>query len=78
MGLTHSHLSSTAASCQLSSGFQAPESSVSDRWTEPQPWGEEDSGPLLGSLSRRESLNSALGRISEFKPYGLLDIRDFD
>ena len=36
-----------------------------------QPWGEEDSGPLLGSLSR--ILNSALRRISEFEPYGLLD-----
>lgn len=78
LGLTYSHLSSTAASCQLSSGFQALESSVSDRWPEPQPWGEKDSVPLLGSLSRRGSLNSALGRISEFKPYGFLEVRGSD
>lgn len=41
LGLTYSHLSSTAVSCQLSSGFQALESSVSDRWPEPQPLGGE-------------------------------------
>lgn len=41
VGLTYSHLSSITASCQPSSGFQALESSVSDRWPEPQPLGGE-------------------------------------
>lgn len=54
--------------------FQALQSNVNDRWAEPEPWGAEDSGPLLGSLSRRENLNSALGRISELKPYGFPEI----